>query len=68
MTFDRRLTKYISTNLTPAEIHFPNLYHGEIEHKKLEWAFHGLSKKIQITLFTSINYPYCTCTLVHIHF
>ena len=44
MTFDPTLTKYISTDPTKTRL-ISDLYHGEIEHTKLEWAFLLISKR-----------------------
>ena len=52
MTFDPKLTKYIPCS---------------VDHKKLEWAFHGLGQQNPYYIFTSTNCWYRTCTLVHIH-
>ena len=55
-TFGLMRCKLTYRPILPNYIHFPNLYHGGMEHKKLEWAFHGFSKKIHITIFSTYNF------------
>ena len=55
MTFDPKLKKYIPSDPTQNRFIFPTSYHDEIDHKKLEWAFHGLGQKNPYYIFTSTN-------------
>ena len=48
--------QHIYRPIQPKQDSFYNLFHGEIEHTKLELAFHGISKTNIYCIFTITNY------------